>query len=84
MCGATPETAFVGLRMHDICAGGDENAVLCRVTDETENPFSVTVRLLPEGAVEPIYWELDKALWQTLRAETIRVSLPESALMPLR
>ena len=82
--GATPETAFVGLRMHDLRAGGDENAVLCRVTDETENPFSVTVRLLPEGAVEPIYWELDKALWQTLRAETIRVSLPGSALMPLR
>lgn len=82
--GITDETAYVGIRMHDIAAGEGENSVLCRVVGETENPFSVTVFLLPEGAAAPLVWELDKALWQSLRADTIRIRLPAEALMPLR
>lgn len=81
--GMTEKTACVGIRMHDIRAGGGENSVLCRVVSVTENPFSVTVFLLPEGAKTTIGWELDKAAWQTMQAETVRICLPEDALMPL-
>ncbi len=82
--GLTDETEFVGIRMHDIVAGTGENSVRCRVVGETENPFSMTVFLLPDGASALLGWELDKALWQSLRRESIQIRLPAEALMPLR
>ena len=79
----TEKTAFVGIRMHDIRPGEGENSVSCRVVSVTENPFSVTVFLLPEGAETTIGWELDKAAWRAIAAETVTVCFPEDALMPL-
>ena len=79
----TEKTAFVGIRMHDIRPGEGENSVSCRVVSVTENPFSVTVFLLPEGAETAIGWETDKAAWQAIAAETVTVCLPQDALMPL-
>ena len=53
---------------------------------EIENPFSITVMLVPEGAGEitPLGWELDKDEWRRLRAERVEVHLPAEAIMPLR
>lgn len=79
----TEQTAYVGIRMHDIRAGEGENSALCRVTAVTENPFSVTVFLRPEGAERTLGWELDKAAWRAMQAETVRVCLPFERLMPL-
>ena len=41
-------TDAVGIRMHSICPGPGKNAILCRVAEVIENPFSVTVMLRPE------------------------------------
>jgi len=81
--------AWVGIRMHDILAAGPEdngtNSVTCRVAEEIENPFSVTVILRPCGAATggTLSWELDKERWAELRGETVRVRLPEERLLIL-
>jgi len=82
------EAKYIGIRMHDICPaapGETENVFACRVAEELENPFSVTVMLRPKGKedAEPLGWELDKALWASLRGETVSVRLPGEALLPL-
>jgi molybdate transport system ATP-binding protein len=79
-------TAYAGIRMHDIRSGHGENSVLCRVTEEIENPFSFTVMLTPENApgAAPFGWELDKSLWQSLRQDTVEVNFPESSIILLR
>ncbi|MBP3494054.1 MAG: sulfate/molybdate ABC transporter ATP-binding protein [Oscillospiraceae bacterium] len=79
----SPKTAAVGIRMHDIRAGGGENSCRCRVVEEIENPFSVVVMLQPVGGGQPIGWELEKALWETLRSDEVEVALPPEALLCL-
>ncbi len=83
---AGADTDAVGIRMHDIRAGSGPNSFRCRVAEEIENPFSYTVMLVPLQAAcaSPIGWELDKALWQSLRADEIEIQLPPAALLPLR
>ena len=80
------ETAsFVGIRMHYLRPGEGENAVLCRVVEEIENPFSYIIMLSPvnsNGCV-PIALETDKTTWESLRRETISVCLPPEYLIPL-
>ena len=80
-----PETAAVGIRMHDIRPGAGKNAFRCRVAEEIENPFSYTIMLQPLGAdgTSLIGWEMDKDTWRALRAEEVEVSLPPEALLLL-
>ena len=82
------DAACVGIRMHDIrpAAAGEtaENVFLCAVTEEIENPFSVTVLLRPEGSAKPLGWELEKERWKLLRGERVCVCLPEDALLLLK
>ena len=80
------EACSVGIRMHDIRPGeGSCNNFLCRVADVIENPFSYTVMLMPEQAeaASLIGWELDKALWRRVQAETLVVNLPPEGLLLL-
>lgn len=79
------EAAYVGIRMHDLCAGPGQNEVRCRVVEEIENPFSYTVMLRPLGARDavPVGWELDKETWAALRAEKISACLPPESLLLL-
>lgn len=82
----TVDTAgYVGIRMHDLCAGGGQNAIRCRVVEETENPFSVTVMLRPVGAEDavPVGWETDKETWSRLRADELDICLPAESLLLL-
>ena len=76
---------YVGIRMHDVCAGGGENTVRCRVVEEIENPFSFTVMLRPVGKGEstPIGWEMDKESWRALRAAELDICLPVGSLLLL-
>ena len=81
--------AYVGIRMHDIRpaqAEEEENAFWCRVEEEIENPFSVTLMLRPEGAdaAQALGWEMDKNTWRSLRAERVRICLPPDKLLPLK
>ena len=80
------DAAFVGIRMHDVVFGSGENAFLCRLAEEIENPFSFVAMLSPAGAAEatPIGWETDKDTWAHLRAETLTVHLPPEKLLLLR
>ena len=85
---AAPEdagAAHLGIRMHDIRPGEGENSFVCRVVEEIENPFSMTVMLRPEGCENsvPVGWELDKDVWRSLRAESVRVCLPKESLLLL-
>ena len=81
------DAAFVGIRMHNICAGEGENCIRCRVVEEIENPFDYVIMLRPEDASaesRPVGWELEKEQWQALRAETVTVSLPRAAILLLK
>ena len=84
--GLTPETGAVGIRMHDIRPGPGRNGFRCRVVEEIENPFSYTILLqrVNSTGASPIGWELEKAVWNKLRAPEIGVCLPPEALLLLK
>ena len=82
---AVDTAGYVGIRMHDLRAGGGQNVIRCQIVEEIENPFSVTVMLRPvgvEGTV-PIGWETDKDTWNRLRADELDICLPEESLLLL-
>lgn len=81
------DTCALGIRMHSVRPGEGENAFRCRVEEVIENPFSVTVMLRPLGAKEgavPIGWEMEKPVWQRLRAEELIVHFPAEGILQLR
>lgn len=86
LAGDVGEAAYIGMRMHDITRGGGKNTFRCRVVEEIENPFSFTIMLCREGSADtaPIGWELEKDVWRALRAETVEISLPPEAILPLK
>jgi hypothetical protein len=80
--------AFVGVRMHDIrpVKPGEKgtNILFCRVEEEIENPFSMTVMLrCGADSAALLGWELDKEAWAALRGETVSIRLPEESLLLL-
>ena len=76
---------YVGIRMHNICSGGQENAFHCRVVEEIENPFSYTIMLRPVGveADTPVGWEMSKEVWASIRAEEVDICLPPESILLL-
>ncbi len=76
--------AYAGIRMHHICPGEGENTVRCQVVSEIENPFSyvVMLRSLAAPGAAPFGWELDKALWRSIRADQITIHIPPSTILP--
>ena len=78
--------SYVGIRMHYLRPGVGENSVLCHVVEEIENPFSYIIMLRPEGRTDttPIGFETDKAIWNSMRQETIPICLPKDFLIPLK
>lgn len=83
---APADLTAVGVRMKTIRPGSGENACLCRVVEEIENPFSYTIMLEPvnhPGSV-PLGWELSKSQWEGIRANEIEIHIPVAALLPLR
>ena len=78
--------SYIGIRMHDISSDSQENLHRCSVVEEIENPFSFTVMLKPEhtGDTTPIGWEMDKALWHSIRSPFVDVGFPGSRLLLLR
>ena len=82
-----PGTDALGIRMHSIRPGPGENTFRCRVTGVVENPFSYTVMLRPldaPGSSETIGWEMEKPVWEALRAEEITVHFPMDGLLQLK
>ncbi len=82
------DAAFVGIRMQDIrpAAPGEKgtNVLFCRVEEEIENPFSVTIMLrCGSESTALLGWELGKETWAALRGETVAVRLPEESLLLL-
>ena len=80
------DTKAIGVRMHDIRPGAGKNTFRCRVVEEIENPFSYTILLqrVNSTGASPIGWELEKAVWNKLRAPEIGVCLPPEALLLLK
>ena len=83
------DAAFIGIRMHDVRLareGEKENVFDMHVEEIIENPFSFTVMLRPEGtdAPLPVGWEMEKNVWNSVRAGRLRVCLPKEALLILR
>ena len=80
-------TDALGIRMHAVAPGPGENAFRCRVAEVIENPFSITVMLRPveakEGAV-PIGWEMEKPVWERLKAQELTVHFPMKDILQLR
>lgn len=77
---------YLGIRMNDIAAGPGQNAFLCDVAEEIENPFTYTIMLRPCGhqPVHPIGWELGKAEWQRLRSQQVWIHIPAESAVLLR
>lgn len=87
--GDTSGVTHVGIRMHDIIPGKEAagaNGFRCRVEEEIENPFSVTVMLRPLGEenVCPLGMELSKEAWAVWRQEEIWAELPPEKIILLR
>lgn len=84
--GDVAHAAYVGVRMHDICSGPGKNSLVCEVAEEIENPFSYTVMLRPAGSgtAALIGWEMEKHIWQRLRAERVTIHIPPDAAVLLR
>ena len=84
--GLTPAVSAVGIRMHDIRLGPGKNGFRCRVVEEIENPFSYTIMLQSASSTGtcPIGWELEKAVWNKLRAPEIGICLPPESLLLLK
>ena len=77
----------VGIRARDIQPGEGENSVLCRVVEEIDNPFSVTVMLRPVGAEDttvPLIWEVEKERWHAVRGPEQQISLPSARIQRLK
>lgn len=75
---------YIGIRAHDIAPGEGENTFSCAVTEEIENPFSITVMLQAESGKDSIAMELDKDAWRAVRANTLSVNIPKDAILVLR
>lgn len=79
--------SHIGIRMHDVvpCPPEEENAVLCQVEEEIENPFSITVMLRPvqNKQAELIGMELPKPDWAQIRAPRLRIALPADRILLL-
>ena len=76
---------YIGIRMHDIFYGDGPNATHFVVLEEIENPFSYTIMVRAKGAphASPLGWEVDKALWQSVRASEIVLHIPNENIMLL-
>ena len=80
------DAAYVGIRMHDVECGGGVNSFACRVVEEIENPFSFTLMLrkADSAGAQSIGWEMEKALWRSIRTDELEINLPESAILLLK
>ena len=81
------DTDAVGIRMHSIEPGEGENAFRCKVAEVIENPFSTTVLLRPVAAptdAAPIGWEMEKPVWERLKADELTVHLPIRGILQLK
>ena len=76
----------VGIRMHAIQAQGTENPILCRVVEEIEDPFSYTLMLRPDRSPQgiPFGWSVSREFREQHKSETIKISIPHSAILLLR
>lgn len=80
------DASFVGIRMHDICEKGDTNVFRCDIIEEIENPFSFTIMLRRQGCggYSCVGWEMEKELWQKLKADPIDICLPPQSILLLK
>jgi len=76
-------TNYVGIRMHDICAGRGENSFRCRITETVENPFSLTAMVRPMGCENTVSlgWEVEK---NRLPCGEVELCLPPEKLLLLQ
>ncbi len=75
----------VAIRAQAIRTGAGTNSLRCRVLQEIENPFSVTLTLSPHPkAAAPLVWELGRAEWEAMRCEEIQIHLPEAQIQCLK
>lgn len=77
------EARYLGIRMHDLCFGPGENAFLCRLLSETENPFSYTL-MFARGSAGPVGLETDKGTWERLRCGETYIRLPPEKCVLLK
>ena len=73
--------------MHAVEPGEGENTFRCKVADVIENPFSITAMLHPLEAppeAAPIGWEMEKPLWQDMKAEELTVHIPIRNILLLK
>ena len=88
-CKSSCEAKYLGIRMHSITHEvHDKNCFDCKVIQVIENPFSVTLMLVPVNAnitnINPVGWEIDKNLWQRIKADRVRVYFPPENILMLK
>lgn len=88
-----PETAgYVGFLPHSICPGRAEskNTFRCRILQDIENTFSMTVILQPEKASDledynKLVWEVDKEEWNAFQVGNgfTTITVDSSQILPI-
>lgn len=87
---ASPEASavppdYVAVRSQSICYGQGENEFSCELVQELENPFSYLLLLKPDNARHThITWEVEKAFWNRIRANSLTLHIPKEALVFLK
>lgn len=76
---------YIGIRMHDIHYGPGPNQAAFTVLEEIEEPFSYTIMVRASDAADaqPLFWEVDKALWARVRGPAVRLHIPAENIMLL-
>ena len=80
------DASHVGIRTHDILPGPGENLIRCRIVQEIENPFSLTVELLPPGppGCPSLSLRTSKKYWDPAHGGSLDIHLPADALLLLK
>lgn len=95
---ATDRLKYIGLRMQDFTweqeknslkmdgnsSKLEENTFECQVVEVVENPFSYTLMLQARPDAQAFGWEVDKATWQAMAADRIRVGFPKGKILMLK
>ncbi len=79
-----PCPEYLGIRMHDLTRGKGENGFVCCILQKTENPFSDTFLLRPEGTRGTVGWVPEIRDLSLKEGQKVEICLPKEKILRLR
>ncbi|MCF0142991.1 MAG: ATP-binding cassette domain-containing protein [Parasporobacterium sp.] len=85
------DTKYIGIRAHDLRFVADEdepraNVISCNVISEIESPFTyhITLQSADSPEASTFEWNIEKEIWQEIRAEQVKLYFPPEAVIFLK